>query len=508
VGSSTTYYGENISCECSQGGVSLSLSTTANFAQTTGSSGSASVLVITASEVNRTTDSFTLTRGPAVWNTTPLTLGPSGQFSVLITVSATQVNQGDAAGAIDALQITPIDLPFYTESGSTLDPPGSTGTTLRGTTSLPPPDEFDAQLLVGWYTDSSGATAGFQVSADGTIQAPIVAPGDTLHFTEAMGINNAGTIVGTYENMTAIGIPGNVATFHAFSRTPDGTFTTYDFGAGVSTGFQAINNNGDIVGDFGTSAQVSQGFLLPKAGSPITFGVPGLNTYPQAVNDSDTVVGVYVDGSGNYHGFQWSNTGLLTTFDFPGAVSTHAEGINNGGTISGYFIDPSGKTHGFFGPLGLFKEYHLAGNPTTLPRGINDFGTVTGSYADSKGVLHGFVAQLCAADVSSDIHVAQGALTLDSKTGEYHETVTLKNKGHTAIAGPLRLLFDNLPSGVFPVNGRNFSRCTEALTPFITLRPTGGTLQPGSSISAKVKFVNSLGGTITYTPRVLAGKRP
>lgn len=373
---------------------------------------------------------------------------------------------------------------------------------------LPPPDEFDAQLLVGWYTDSSGATAGFQVGADGVIQAPIVAPGDSLHFTEATSINNAGTIVGTYENTTAIGIPRSVATFHAFTRSADGTFTTYDFGAGVSTGFQGINNNGDIVGDFGTSSQVSQGFLLPKGGSPITFGVVGLNTYPQAVNDSDTVVGVYLDGSGNYHGFQWGNTGLLTTFDFPGAVSTHAEGINNAGTISGYFTDASGKTHGFFGPLGLFKEYHLAGNPNTLPRGINDFGTVTGSYADGKGVLHGFVAQLCAADVSNDIHVAQGAVTLDRKTGEYHETVTLKNKGKTAIAGPLHLLFDNLPSGVFPANGRNFSRCTEALTPFVTLRPTGGTLATGSSVSTDVKLVNSPGGTITFTPRVLAGKRP
>jgi hypothetical protein len=227
------------------------------------------------------------------------------------------------------------------------DPEGSFGTTARAITNptlTRAKGAFGSQLVSGWYTTASGATQGFEILPNGTIKSPIVDPNDTLNNTATVGINNAGTVVGDYENTV-----GGADTFHGFQLAPDGTFTTFDEGeAGVSTGIQAINDNGDIAGDFGSSVQPSQGFLLPKGGKLVTFGVPGLATFPQAMNNSDTVVGVYQDASGNYHSFMRTVDGTLTTFDFPRAVSTHAEGINNFGTIDGYFTDTAGKTHGFF----------------------------------------------------------------------------------------------------------------------------------------------------------------
>ena len=177
------------------------------------------------------------------------------------------------------------------------------------------------------------------------------------------------------------------------------------------------------------------------------------------MNDSDTIVGVYLGSDGNYHAFQRTVDGNLFTFDYPGAVSTHAEGINNAGTINGYFTDSSGNAHGFFGGLGYFTQYDISGAANSLPRGINGFGTVAGSIGDSSGVMHGFAVQLCAVNVTNLISVTSGAVNYNSATGEYVQTVTLKNTGTTAITGPLYLLFGSLPAGVFPANANGISTC-------------------------------------------------
>jgi len=454
------------------------------------------VTVIAASEVDRQTDSFTGFSGTQQKSTTPLRIGASRKFSVLIGAGAAQQVQGSAFGSAFGVSRFGFDISY-----KEFDPPGSTGTVPRADSdpTLDPSAGFNA--LVGWYTTSNGATQGFEALPSGTIKAPIIDPKDNLHYTAPLGINNAGTIVGQYENAS-----GGIDTFHGFLRSPKGAFTTYDIGMpGVSTGIQAINNNGDFAGDFGSSAKVAQGFLN-SAGKTVTFGLPGLNTYPQAMNDSKTIVGVYLDKSGNYQSFQRTADGTLTAFNFPGAVSTHAEGINNAGTIDGYFTDTAGKTHGFFGPLGLFLQYDLAGAAGSFARGINNAGVVTGSFADSSGVPHGFKAQLCAADVSSDVQVTRGAIAYDKTLQEYVQTIALKNTGATAIAGPLYVLFKNLPSGVFPANrGSSVSICMAPDTPLIEVDQTP-TLLPGGTASVKVDFFDASKAAISYTTSVLAGK--
>jgi hypothetical protein len=487
-------YAENIDCQCLPGAhVSIKLDVNA-FGQAPSQS---TVTVITASEVDRQTDSFTGFTFTEQKSTTLLRIGASKKFSVLITVDAAQQVQGSIEGS--AIDISRFGFEI---SYKGFDPPGSTGTTPRADSdpTLDPSTGFNA--LVGWYTTSNGATQGFEVLPGGTIKAPIIDPNDNLQSTAALGINNAGTIVGQYENVS-----GGINTFHGFMLSPAGAFSTYDIGKpGVSTGIQAINNNGDFSGDFGSSTQVTQGFLN-SGGSTVTFGVPGLNTYPQAMNDSKTIVGVYLDASQNYQSFQRTADGTLTTFNFPGAVSTHAEGINNAGTINGYFTDTAGKTHGFFGPLGLFLQYDLTGTAGSFGRGINNAGAVTGSFADSSGVQHGFEAQLCAADVSSEVGVTQGAIAYDSTLQEYVQTITLKNTGATAIAGPLYVLFKNLPSGVFPANkGSSVSICIAPDTPLIRVHLPTPTLSPGATTTRKVHFFDASMVPISYTTSVLAGK--
>src|SRR5262249_40987110 len=67
-------------------------------------------------------------------------------------------------------------------------------------------------LVAGFYIDgTTGATRGFERFADGSLSSPIIDPNDNLNFTRAFGVNNAGTVVGDYENFD-----GNVFTFHGF----------------------------------------------------------------------------------------------------------------------------------------------------------------------------------------------------------------------------------------------------------------------------------------------------
>jgi hypothetical protein len=53
-----------------------------------------------------------------------------------------------------------------------------------------------------------------------------------------------------------------------------------------------------------------------------------------AVNDAGQIVGNYFDAASTEHGYV-SSAGVFTAIDFPGAISTAAAGINAAGTSSG-----------------------------------------------------------------------------------------------------------------------------------------------------------------------------
>jgi hypothetical protein len=99
--------------------------------------------------------------------------------------------------------------PFMPKGGHEGQGFPSTGTTPRAIT------DFANNNLAGWYTTSGDATEGFERLSNGTSKAPIIDPNDNLHSTAALGINNAGTIVGQYENVS-----GGVDTYHGFLLSP------------------------------------------------------------------------------------------------------------------------------------------------------------------------------------------------------------------------------------------------------------------------------------------------
>jgi uncharacterized membrane protein len=81
----------------------------------------------------------------------------------------------------------------------------------------------------------------------------------------------------------------------------------------------------------------------------------------------------------------------ITSFQFPGSLSTQALGVNNLGEIVGDYLDAGGVMHGFLDNLGAFTTLDPTGSTATTINGINDEGTVVGFYVNATGSTIGTV---------------------------------------------------------------------------------------------------------------------
>lgn len=172
---------------------------------------------------------------------------------------------------------------------------------------------------------------------DGGVMSYITIPGATYVFPR--DINNLGEIAGEYTSGS-----GATAQNHGFVYS-NGIVTTIDGpNPQVSTLILGINDNGQLVGDFGAlgPALYSGGVFYP-IGFP---GAPTGYTSVQSINDLGEIVGYYIDSSNTAHGFADIN-GVYSSFDAPGATGSYAMGVNNNGDIVGYYADANGVGHGF-----------------------------------------------------------------------------------------------------------------------------------------------------------------
>ncbi len=206
----------------------------------------------------------------------------------------------------------------------------------------------------------------------------------------ATGINNAGQIVGIYDDASGR---------HGFLRT-GGIYSTVDaptaLTKGTSTTASAINDSGQIVGWYGAcDTCTSRGFLF--SGGVFTdiihpaAGAGGV-TIPSGINNAGQIVGYYIVPSGGSHGFLLRG-GVFTSFDFPGATNTAAVGINNAGQIVGYYNNGnSTSAHAFVLNGGSFTSIaDFPGSQSTRALSINDLGQIVGDYVEpASPYFHGF----------------------------------------------------------------------------------------------------------------------
>ena len=198
-------------------------------------------------------------------------------------------NQGDIVGFYFSEDGVVHGFLFSKGDFTSIDFPGAAGTNAWGIN--------DNREITGGYTDdgADGKTHGYVRSKEGDFSS--FDPPVENRYNYGRGINNAGDIAGIYR------IAGQTDVTHGYVRIA-GSFSLIDFPDAVNTNVPAINNQGDIVGNYSAEDRVNHGYLLSK--------------------------------------------GEFTSFDFPAAVRTKATGINDKGEITGNYIDADGRSHGYW----------------------------------------------------------------------------------------------------------------------------------------------------------------
>jgi probable HAF family extracellular repeat protein len=196
--------------------------------------------------------------------------------------------------------------------------------------------------------NDSGISVGFkgsqQILLNGTTATPIVLNLKNFDFL-ASGINNRGSIVGTYFIFDS----GRILE-HGFERLSNGNVMTIDFpGSNGSSGLDRINDNGTIIGNFTTIDENSHGFIYRK--------------------------------------------GSFAKLDYPSSTWTGLLGISNAGMIVGN-TKVSGSVFPFLYQDGLFK---VISPPHAFATTVLDIsprlGLIMGDTEFKTGTNKGFIAK-------------------------------------------------------------------------------------------------------------------
>ncbi|MCM3872854.1 MAG: putative Ig domain-containing protein, partial [Pyrinomonadaceae bacterium] len=117
-------------------------------------------------------------------------------------------------------------------------------------------------------------------------------------------------------------------------------------------------------------------------------------------------------------------------------------------------------------------------------------------------------APACAIDVTSQLSMVRGGFRQNFATRRFIQTVTIKNMGTAAVAGPLSLMLDSLPGYVALYNRAGVTTCFRPLgNPYVNV-PVGddAVLTSGETVTLVLEFTNSnTQQSIVYVPHILAG---
>lgn len=245
----------------------------------------------------------------------------------------------------------------------------------------------DSNQIAGFFSGGQ-VTRGFTRTADGQFSAPIIEPNDTHNLTAAYGINNLGTVCGSFWGADDV---------HSFLLS-GGVFTQYDVPASLGHGTVAlgINDADDLAGYYYTPENALKGFFTLD-GEVTTLDIPGGNNiWAQKINNLNQTVGFYIDTAAGFsYGFFTSRNGTLKyPIAAPNSLTTYLAGINDRGWIVGKYYDHDRLAHGlFFIPPNQFVTFDYAGSPLVTLTGINHQGFICGYYLDGN-VVHGLLARV------------------------------------------------------------------------------------------------------------------
>jgi len=176
----------------------------------------------------------------------------------------------------------------------------------------------------------------------------------------------------------------SIATIAADSSNPNLKFTQVNIPGAVSTSANGINNAGVIVGSYEDSGNAYHGFIMDGSTLTTLDDPNGTNTNASDLNANGTVqvVGSYTNSAGKSAGFLYSN-GVYTDIPGPtGAVSSFASDINDNGVIVGGYTDSSNVTRAYVLKEGKYSTLGIYMAAITIASGINDDGYFTLWYVD------------------------------------------------------------------------------------------------------------------------------
>jgi probable HAF family extracellular repeat protein len=214
---------------------------------------------------------------------------------------------------------------------------------------LAPETVLGTKGSMGWGLNERGdvvgsdfdSVLGFLLDKKGVLTAVNFPTADS---TIAEGINQSGTVVGTWQIMDS---SGNAILTHGFAWK-DGAFSDFMVPDSAVTMVSGINARGDYVGVWNPdwNGLVGHGFVYSN-GQIVTFDVPysgAVWTSAEGINDKGHVAGAYSSDDGMNRGFLKVGP-KFTPIDYPGALLTNLNGINNADQMVGWYVDADWALH-------------------------------------------------------------------------------------------------------------------------------------------------------------------
>jgi hypothetical protein len=212
--------------------------------------------------------------------------------------------------------------------------------------------------------------------------------------TRILGINNQGKLVGSYGSGTGSD-PYVGLVVHPPYQAKNFFKEIYPYA--IDTVVTCLSNTKIIAGWYEESGGQIFGFtesgnIFSSYKNPHTRGLALQETEILGIMDQGLAVGFWQDDSGVDHAFELN----LTTAKFagispPGAVSAAATGINGKDDVVGWLINSDKQYEGWLLKGGHYTEFAYANGTQTKPSAINWSDDIVGSYVDAHGNTHGFV---------------------------------------------------------------------------------------------------------------------
>jgi uncharacterized membrane protein len=273
---------------------------------------------------------------------------------------------------------TAADAPLLTFKFKTFDVPGATATNSGGIN--------NKGLIVGQYIDSALIGHGFILNGKKltTLDDPKGKSGSTG--ASNLALNGPIAVVGTYISSSTGASVGFLY--------KNGKFTDIPGPAGsLGSTANAINDHGNIVGQYADSAAVLHAYVL-KGKKYTTLDPPGSTTPSgNGINNKGDIVIVGGTNPAFSAYLYTAKTKKFKTINVPGESGSFVTDINTEGDVTYQAIDSAGNSHGALFHLGKYYKFDYKTSALTYAGAVNDHSTIVGGYATTAGgSIHGLKA--------------------------------------------------------------------------------------------------------------------